>query len=552
MEDASDTIFEATTSMKILNHLTDKYDFDPVQPSHLINKFGYSMSLQGRDELLQETKKLYDTRWGNQSTKDRNVHKVGIIGGCSGIGKSRALIEIANSIQYWKTAAQWSFEIVISYNNGNPPTTDRRLFESRASTALALRLLYYSFVANKKFGISFETFVSSFPRVILDVLTPEIAIEAIGSYMSDRNGNEDGVIFIGLDEANYLLDPGYTGEEEKRTFLKQTLIALGSIMLLHSRFVFAVVAGTTVLPIHTVFSQSGLQIQPLPIKLLRGEHCETIVAEMASMALMSSSWAQWRTCRAFRTLLADFGSMPRQAEELLRYVNDEVSIGTALVEIDYHMIYCRLIGTHTPSTMSAKLAERIVSDIMLGTHIRRDELVDSLESSFTYGALESLGMLVLETSVDTHLTVKMPYSQFRLLVQKMDGSDTLTKSLRKICVQMQHEGFGLNWQNFEDLHCHVEASREMLIARREPDRPCSVEDFYCVANAPNDFDFVLRRCCDVVTSASRFPSQAWGVLVDNDPLRKDTTGKPLNGSTSYIKNAPGAAFDSFTKRNQNR
>ena len=45
------------------------------------------------------------------------------------------------------------------------------------------------------------------------------------------------------------------GEEEKRTFLKQTLIALGSIMLLQNRFVFAEVAGITVLPIHTVFSQ---------------------------------------------------------------------------------------------------------------------------------------------------------------------------------------------------------------------------------------------------------------------------------------------------------
>ena len=64
MEDASNTIFEATTSMRILNHLTDKYDLDLVQPSHLINNFGYSMSFQGRDELLQETKKLYDTRWG--------------------------------------------------------------------------------------------------------------------------------------------------------------------------------------------------------------------------------------------------------------------------------------------------------------------------------------------------------------------------------------------------------------------------------------------------------------------------------------------------------
>ena len=67
-----------------------------------------------------------------------------------------------------------------------------------------------------------------------------------------------------------------------------------------------------------------------------------------------------------------------------------------------------------------------------------------------------------------------------------------------------------------------------------------------VANAPYNFDLFLRRCCDVVTSAPRFPSEAWDVIVDNNTLRKDTTGKPLNGSISYIKNAPGAAFDSFT------
>ena len=55
MEDASDTIFEATTtSMKILNHFKEKYDFDPVQPSQLINKFGYSMALQGRDEFKRQ------------------------------------------------------------------------------------------------------------------------------------------------------------------------------------------------------------------------------------------------------------------------------------------------------------------------------------------------------------------------------------------------------------------------------------------------------------------------------------------------------------------
>ena len=110
---------------------------------------------------------------------------------------------------------------------------------------------------------------------------------------------------------------------------------------------------------------------------------------------------------------------------------------------------------------------------------------------------------------------------------------------------MQDEGCDLCWQDFEDLHCHVEASREMLIARRDLDRSYySLEDFYCLEKSRYNFDFVLRRQCDVATSASRFPS----VLLGDDPLRKDTTGNRLNGSTSYIKNAPGAAFDSFTLR----
>ena len=120
--------------------------------------------------------------------------------------------------------------------------------------------------------------------------------------------------------------------------------------------------------------------------------------------------------------------MPRKAEELLTHISE----GTALIEIDYQIICYRLIGTLAPLGTSAKLAERIVSNIMLGTRIHRAQFVDSLWSPFTYGTLESLGILVLETSVDTHLTVKMPYSQFCCLVQMMDGSDTLTKSLRKI------------------------------------------------------------------------------------------------------------------------
>ena len=546
MED--DTIFEANTSMEILNHIREKYDFDPVQPSHLINKFGYSMSLQRRDDLLCEAKKLYDTRWGNRSTANSCVHRVGIIGGCSGLGRSRALIEIANSIKTWKTASQWSFEIVISY--GDDQTTDRRLFETRASTALALRLLYFSFVSGKsgkRFQISFESFVSSFPRVLLDVLTVEIAIQAIGSHISERNGSNDGVIFIGLDDINKLLDRNYTGEEQKNTFLKQTLLALKSVMLSPDRFVFAVVTTRAVLPINIVCHQLDLQYQLLPINLLRVEHCESIVEEMASI---SSSWAQWRTCRAFRTLLADFGSMPRKLVEFLVDVEYDLSRGTALVDIDYNSMYNRLGGTQVRFFgLLPELAERIVSDVLLGTPVDRDQFLDSTLSPLKYGVLESDGMLVLETSVDTHLTVKMHHSQFCYVVQQMDGKDPLTKTLRKICNSRYDNRCKLSWRNIEDFHTYVEASREMLLARRYPARPyCSLEDFYCLTKVRHDFNFVLRSHCDVVTSATRSPSGARNVLLDDSSCHREISGNPLIYSFSYIKKAPGAAVNSFAFR----
>lgn len=81
------------------------YNFDPVLPSHLLSDFGYSLPLQGRDDFLLATQILYK----NRSMRDRVAHKVGIVGGCRGMGKSRALIKIAESIKDWIKKDQWSF-----------------------------------------------------------------------------------------------------------------------------------------------------------------------------------------------------------------------------------------------------------------------------------------------------------------------------------------------------------------------------------------------------------------------------------------------------------
>ena len=79
----------------ILKHLQEHYNFEPVQPSHLISGFRRSIPFQGRDELINATQQLFNARWENRSTRDRVAHRIGIIGGCSGVGKSRALIKIA-------------------------------------------------------------------------------------------------------------------------------------------------------------------------------------------------------------------------------------------------------------------------------------------------------------------------------------------------------------------------------------------------------------------------------------------------------------------------
>ena len=537
-----------TSVEDILRYLLDKFDDIPVQPSHLISNFGLSIPLVGREDLLDVANNLYNVRWENRGTRDRNCHKIGVISGCSGLGKSRALIKVAEFFPLWKESNQWSFEIVISYNNGNPPHVDRHLFSKTplracAPTALALRILFFSFVAGKKCLTSFECFVRMFPENFLNVLTPEFAIQVVTLHLSKQHGHSNGVIFIGLDEVNYLLDCDYNGEDNKRVFFKETLVALGNVMLMPDTFVFTVVAGITVLPIHIVFQQSGLQIQPFPICLLNTEHCEDMVSRMVPS--LHQEWKSWRICRAFRTLLADFASMPRKAEQLMNFVNDEVKRGISLADVDYDFISSQLRSTIAPSNISEKLAEQIVSDILLSTSVHRDDVISVPNNRFTYGQLEQNGIITIATCRDTHLLVQMPYSQFRLLVQCMNRGDPLTKSLRKMCnlEDSNEEIGGLNWQTFEELHCNMEASREMLMARKSMENPISsLGEFYC-APIGNDFDFILRSVCTVAAADSQFLSPNWRNLANSaDENHLETA------SMSYVKNVEGAVFDSFTVR----
>ena len=184
--------------------------------------------------------------------------------------------------------------------------------------------------------------------------------------------------------------------------------------------------------------------------------------------------------------------MPRKAKQLIGYVNDCVNRGTALVDIDYDYIYNMLMAMPASLPILRKVAHEIVSDILLLSHVQRDQTVNRAKSNYTYGQLEELGVIVLETAPDSHLTVQMPYYLFRDLLQYMDREDPLTKSLMTVCNIAPRQDF-LNWQTLENLHCNIEASREMVMARRteegsEEGSRTSLREFYCV---PVINDFVL-------------------------------------------------------------
>ena len=110
---------------------------------------------------------------------------------------------------------------------------------------------------------------------------PTSCIRAITLHLREVYIHAIGMIYIGLDEVNYLLDSDYDGEGTQRGFSNDTIIALGGAMLMPDEFVVTIIAGTTLLPIDIVSQQSGLQIQLLPINLLNSDQCDTIVDRMA-------------------------------------------------------------------------------------------------------------------------------------------------------------------------------------------------------------------------------------------------------------------------------
>ena len=523
---------------RILAHLTDTYLRSKTNVEDLSNSpvhVGKSMPFTGRALLIAEARKLYDMRIQNRVDTDRNRHPIGIVGGASGIGKSRALNELAKEILNWKEENEWFFPVQITYNNGNPPFIDRKM---EAAKAFALRILYFAFVDSKPRLVSFATFVENFQSDLKNIIEPHHAIEVIMLYQRSHSQYDNGVIFLGVDESNYLLDADYEGQANKRSFLKETMIAVTSTLFCHKNvFVFPVVAGTTILPLDAVFADSSVEILPFPIALLDISDCEVIVDEMAKII---PGLENWRTCYEFRTMLLDFGSIPRRAEELLSYVLEQTKKGTPLKNVDFELIYHRFMRKYSCSYIPAEINSKLIADVILERPVHRDDSLGIVNNQkYTYGLLESSGVIALASMQREFLLVQIPLAYFRSLVMQLDGRDVLTVCLRNACDLIPTRNaasVGFVWQTFEQFHGYMEAIREMLLARELGEHSkCSVSELYCIDGLENDFDFKLRRNVPVIESSKRFPSH-------------NTSDSETLGHDAYVRNAPGAAFDSFTFR----
>lgn len=403
----------------------------------------YGLPLAGRTNLLASVNNLFEERTKNRSIIERRSHPVGVIGGCSGIGKTRALVEIGESLKELKSVNQWCESIVISYNNGNPPTCDRSLnlgYNASqsviANKAFALRLLYFAFVVGQSVRLlSFESFVTVFPSDLLHTLTTEISISTIRRYCSKKSGKADGLLYVGVDEINYLLDDNLRGKEIG-SFLKATMIAFGSIMLPmdSSLLVFGIVAGTTVMPLDQVFAESGHPIVKLPIGLLNVESCNSIMEKLEIEYPIK--WKNWRSCRAFRTCWADFACIPHQAEILLNMIENKIDDGEQLLELDYDEIYSALATSIKSDKRMILYARPLISVIILSTVVLRETYILGLgdASDCTYGELEEQGIISLKTRDNGDCIVQLPFSSFRRLLSSLNGrGDPVIAILRDMC-----------------------------------------------------------------------------------------------------------------------
>ncbi len=212
----------------------------------MIGQLNLTIPFKGRNPLINGAQDLFQKRREMKAggNLDRNLHPIAMIGGCPGIGKTRALIEMGNALkEFVEISGRHLVNIAISYNNGNPPTYENEMTSPTGLfRAFDLRVLYFTFFADEESSYNgketesyngFNEFAKQFPTKILEQLTALLIIDLIYLIISEelQVEYERISVFIAVDELNYLLPSDYNDSREGRALLRNTIIEFGAMQL---------------------------------------------------------------------------------------------------------------------------------------------------------------------------------------------------------------------------------------------------------------------------------------------------------------------------------
>jgi hypothetical protein len=376
-----------THSQFVLDLIEERYG--PINEfvglDYSFSPFQLTIPFVGRTATVDMAETLFKERYASRNITDRNEHKIAVLGGRSGIGKSRALLYLAKEFSKWRdlTDFSWEASIFISFNNGNPPSIEA-LKDIPPAVGLALRLLYFGLLHGTHPGMSYQSFIEDILNMNIGHIDIITAISCIELLCQRWYGEGKGMIFLAVDEVNFL-------HTESSEFQKKTMIALGQLALHQKSFVYPVVAGTTVLQLDEAFRQTSHPNKKLPIGLFTFHDLEDLMRLLEEAN--RTRWQGWQTCRPFRMILNDVACLPKATTKLFELIDERMTkFEETLSTIDWNSIHSATLKIFTISPVLAPVGYSIIFDAMLCTPVRREVFVllkDGSRSSLTYGEIFS-------------------------------------------------------------------------------------------------------------------------------------------------------------------
>ena len=412
----------------------------------------FSHELRDREGALKDLASHASANFSNRTQTDHKNHIFFLVTGGSGIGKSRlgyeagrpgALAPHLPAGADARLVASLQNPCYIHINFNDDEKFDHRVDRRPASQRLGIRLATAGLLHK-----SLDTFVTACPNLSV-VTVASVLTNLIKQRLEEDDGegkDNKSVVFIvvHLDEFQFYIDAAAkAGLADPRGFFKEVLNVLGQFMRegasdrdLHGRFfILPIVTGTSAIDVHFLpaeYSGKAAWLAPLG---------EEATMEMCTAALGEDCVS----AVDFRVARDDCGGVPHYLHKLLQVpFNDGVAWGATLSDS------MRSLALEDFGGMEGAVA--VVQFAIAGQRTTRSFV---MPGGLTIGELERKGSVFLtgQGLVTIHLPFVVLKKLNLLLTQR--GHPILDDNLLFFPSSIRP----WRWQDFEELHAHVQAVR---------------------------------------------------------------------------------------------